>query len=243
MCPENWVLRRPVAHFCDSQTGRKARYPPRNFLNALYKRGPRESRSWEPTATYYEPPLPIITGRANFNALKNIAQQRMNIKESVHVLHILRAVFEEMGRSELCCDRWLQRGVTVPSRMAIERYKNELQTFSARENGYPGAPATVKQCFKNDQAVRGQASQLMNERRIPQTNSKARTKVLNNLFEKAENTPGALDRYHMVEKDLERFSRDLKLFKEHQREFDKERGYPYDIKSVCEAFMDTLDTR
>lgn len=37
---ENWVIRRPVSHFGDKQ-GRKARYPPRNVLNAMYDEGPR----------------------------------------------------------------------------------------------------------------------------------------------------------------------------------------------------------
>lgn len=49
--PENWVVRRPVAHFNKPGEVIKSRYPPRNMVNAKYKKPPRNPDPWTPTAT------------------------------------------------------------------------------------------------------------------------------------------------------------------------------------------------
>ena len=57
-----------------------------------------------------------------------------------------------------------------------------------------------------------------------------RNLALKRMFEEAEKTPGALDRfYHIVEKDQERDAQQLKDFKKAQKSFDRGHGLlPFD---------------
>ena len=53
-----------------------------------------------------------------------------------------------------------------------------------------------------------------------------RNLTLKRMFEEAEKTPGAVDHfYHIVEKDQERYARELKDFRKVQKQFDKEHGF------------------
>lgn len=239
--PENWVVRRPVSHF-GHRTDWKARYPPRNVLNAKFKKGPREVYRWVPTATYQEPPVPVIEGTAACESMKKFAQQNSDMRHTLNVLDMLKTIFADMGNREGIQDRWLQRRVTVPSREVIQKYRDEITTFVERNNGNPSQPLTVKQCFKRDQNNQAKVTRIMQEREISSSDSRAKTKLFSDLFEEAENTPGALDQFnYMVEKDLERYSRELEQFKEHQKQFDIERGFPT-TSSVCEAFLEQLSS-
>lgn len=231
--PENWVIRRPLRHFGSSESDWKARYPPKNLLNAKFGNGPREEHVWVPTKTYDEPPFPILEGKAACDAMKNIAQEHMDINQSVNVLDMLRAVFVSMGDRDGIADRWLQRRVTIPSREAVESYRNRMQLFVERGRGEPSAPKTVRQIFKKDEDVGKEVTQLLLSRGQVPSDKTLRSKVYAQLFEDATNKPGGLDRFlHLVEKDHERYSRELKWFKEKRREFDRRNGLlPIDIPS------------
>lgn len=237
--PENWIMRRPVSHFGDLRTGWKARYPPRNLLNAKFKKGPREVYRWVPTATYQEPPVPIIEGTTSCGSMKKFALQHSDIRHTLNVLDLLKTTFMGMGNREGIQDRWLQRRVTVPCREVIRKYRDELTTFVERNNGSPLQPLTLKQCLKHDHNNESKVRRIMLERGIS-SSSRAKTKLFNDLFEEAENTPGALDQFnYMVEKDLKRFSRELEQFKEQQKQFDIERGFTT-TRSVCEEFLEQI---
>lgn len=197
-----------------------------NMLNAKFRQGPRESDPWVPTATYDEPPFPIIEGTAACSAMRNLAAEHTNIGEQLHVLTVLRAVFKEMGDRESVSDPWLQHRATVPSRAVIERYNNEMQLYSERESGYPRAPMSLRQAFKKDAKVQGDISRMMKDKDVSASVAKKlKTIMLGKLFEETERTPGGLDRfYRVIEKDQERYSRELSAFKRKQKEFDRERG-------------------
>lgn len=229
--PLNWIVRRPVRHFCLSDTDWKARYPPRNLLNAKFRKGPREKEPWLPTATYYEPPFPVIDGTAACSAMKELAAEHQDIGEPVHFLHALRAIYRAMGDRDGVSDIWLQRRATMPSRAALARYRDELRVYVERERGHPKARKTLRQVFKDDERVLSEVAQVLSQHstgasaRTLRTLRTLKTQTLLRLFEEAENTPGALDRfYHVLEKDQERYARELKEFKDKQTQFDEEHG-------------------
>lgn len=99
------MVRNQVGSFYDRDTGWKARYPPRNLLNSKFLNGPRDKQSWVSTATYYEPPFPIIKGTAACSAMRNFAIQHTDLTESINVLDVLKAIFEDMGNRQDACDQ------------------------------------------------------------------------------------------------------------------------------------------
>lgn len=223
--PLNWLVRRPVRRFCASERDWKARYPPRNLLNAKYSKPPRERYLWVPTETYSETPFPIVEGTAACRAMKNLALQFQDINESLHLLDALKAVFEEMGDRDGLSNKWLQRQVTRPSSEVICRYQKEFMLHKEREKGYPSTPKTLRQVFKMDQKVNDQALQIVGRQTVSGAAAvrKLLTETLSNLFDEAVKTPGALDRfYFIVENDKECFSRELKEFRIRQERFDRE---------------------
>lgn len=234
--PENWVVRRPASHFTSPRGEIGTRYPPRNMLNAKYKNPARHSASWEHTATYHEPSFPLIPETSAVSALRQLQECFPALEESVHVLHILRSVYKDMGDRQNITDPWLQQNVTVPSAEVLAKYREELSLYKEREKGHPSAAITVKQAFKKDPTVREKAETILRDTtasassfsgtRSPQSTAKLLPKKLADLFEEAELIPGGLEKYEcLVERDLERYSKELKYFREvTQRRFDEEHG-------------------
>lgn len=224
--PLNWIVRRTVRHFCDSESDWKARYPPRNLLNARFRKGPRVAEPWIPTATYTEPPFPICEGTAACSAMKRLAAENNDISRSVHVLDALKAIFREMGDRDGVLDPWLQRRVTVPSRRTILRYREDIRMHVERESGHPPAPKTLRQVFKEDDNILAKADSILSHHSVSGQTAKAlKAKTLAELFQEAENTPGGMDRFYpLVEKDQERYSKELKEFKKKQEDYDKDHG-------------------
>lgn len=222
--PLNWIVRRPVRSFCSSDRDWKARYPPRNLLNAKFRKGPRDRYLWVPTETYFEPPFPIREGTAACRAMKTLALQFSDISESLNLLDALKAVFHGMGDRDSVSDKWLQRKVTQPSNEAISHYRRELAVYREREKGYPVAPKTMRQVFKSDPKVREQAARIVSSRSLSVAEQrKEMTKTVSEIFDNAVKTPGALDRYYCeVEKDKDRFATELREFRKHQELFDTE---------------------
>lgn len=122
--------------------------------------------------------------------------------------------------------RWLQRRATVPSRFAIERHRNEMQVFSDRESGHPKTPMTLRQAFKKDAKVTADISRMIQDKEVTgSVAKKLKTTTLGKLLYEAEKTPGGLDRfYQVIEKDQERYSIELCVFKRKQEQFDREHG-------------------
>lgn len=224
--PLNWIVRKPVMHFARSETDWAARYPPRNLLNSLYRKGPRETCHWVPTPTYAEPPFPILEGTAACSSMRLFAEEHNDIHESLHLLNVLKAVYRAMSNRDGVTDRWLQRKVTEPNRRALEGYRNEMRIYSERENGSPIAPRTVRQLYKQDQGVLEKVDAIMSNHSVSEADARRlRKRTITQLFEEAENSPGALDRFYVLaEMDHERYARDLTEFKRVQRQFDQERG-------------------
>lgn len=237
--PENWVLRRPVARFnLDGQPPR-ARYPPRNMLNAKYKKPPRNpialepDQRWIPTTTYSEPPFPLLPRTSAFSALGELQESHASLSETINVLDILRCVYKAMGDRQNVGDPWLQRRVTIPSASSVDKYRNEISVYKRRESGHPSAPITVRQAFKNDPVVAEKVASMRLEESTKDSTSasresdaKARTRLTSKLFEEATLRPGGLEKYRrLVERDLERYAGELKVFKEvTQVKFDEENG-------------------
>lgn len=201
--PLNWVVRRPVRHFCHSDVDWKARYPPRNLLNARYRKGPREAEPWVPTATYEEPPFPILESTAACSAMKKLASDHSDIAQTLHVLDVLNAVYTEMGDRDGVSDPWRQRRVTMPSLRTISRYREEMRVHVERESGHPSAPKTLRQVFKADEKIQADDAQILRNHSVSGAAARTlKTKTLTKLFQEAEGTPGALDRFYpLVEKD------------------------------------------
>ena len=93
---ENWVVRKPVSQFSNSDKDWKARYPPRNLLNAKLGKGPRTVEPWVPTQTYLEPPFPIFEHSAVKHAMQNIQEQHEDISKPVDVLDLMQAVYKNL---------------------------------------------------------------------------------------------------------------------------------------------------
>ena len=148
--PVSWIVRQPVKQFCSTSSDWKARYPPRNLLNAKYRKGPREVHPWIPTATYAESPFPIIEGTAACSAMRNLAAEHKDLGQSVHFLHALRAIFREMGDRDDVLDPWLQKRATKPSPDAIALYREEMTVYVERESGHPKAAIPLQRAFKQD---------------------------------------------------------------------------------------------
>lgn len=223
--PENWVVRRPVGHFGTCEQDWKARYPPRNLLNAKFGQGPRVEHPWVPTKTYNEPPFPIMKGRAAETAMKKVAMAHSDITKPFNVLQLLRAVFECMNDREQVRDPWLQRRATIPSREALLQYQNQLQTYIQRGTEEPSGVMTLRQAFKKDAEIANQATRILQERGESVSNKVLRSAVIAKLFAEASSKPGGLDRFlHAVERDHERYAEELKVFKETVKQFDREHG-------------------
>lgn len=226
--PESWVLRRPVAHFADSDRNIAARYPPRNMLNAKYKQGPRTSSPWMPTGTYREPPVPLLSNSAAFAALQDFNGEQTRLDETLNVLDVLRCVYHRMGVRQSGADQWLQKRATRPTGTAIAKYNDDLHVFNDREKGHPAASETVRQVFKNDSMVQEQVEIIRRRQSCCDnpTTTESASKIASRLFDEASSMPGGLDRFeHLVELDLERYAKELKVFKEiTQRKFDEEHG-------------------
>lgn len=224
--PLNWIVRKPVRHFCDSESDWKARYPPRNLLNAKFRKGPREEAPWVPTATYSEPPFPVLENTAAFSAMKILAAENGDISKSLHFLHALKVIYKEMGDRQGVSDPWLQKRATNLSRRALERYRYDLSTYVQREKGRPKAPKTLRQIFREDEKVLEEVSRVLAGHNLHRQAEKSlRSQTLMRLFNDAEKTPGAFDRFqYLLEQDQERYFRELKDIKKKQEEFDKEHG-------------------
>ena len=93
--PENWVLRKPVGHYRTLDRDCKARYLPRNFLNARFGNGPRTEQPWIPTQTYVEPPFLIFENSAAKSSMQKVAETYQDLSKPVNVLDLLRSVFED----------------------------------------------------------------------------------------------------------------------------------------------------
>lgn len=193
------------------------------MLNAKFASGPRGEETWTPTATYSESPFPVIEGTSACDATKMFNEQNADIKRSVHLLDLLRATFSHMGDRDGLTDPWLQRRVTLPSRHALDKYKNSLQEYIQRYSNEPSAPMSVRQAFKKDPAVIEQVAQIMRDQGPGPRDLK--NKLINKLFNEAEKKPGGLDRFlHLVEKDLERFAKVTKEFENELQIFDRDHG-------------------
>lgn len=130
-----------------------------------------------------------------------------------------------MGDRDGISDPWLQRRATLPNREALESYKSNLRMFNERWSGEPSTPKTVRQIFKQHEDVGRTVTQILHERGKDTSNRSLRTPQYSKLFEEASNQPGGLDRYlHLVEKDHERYARDLKQFKDKMVKFDHDHG-------------------
>lgn len=140
---------------------------------------------------------------------------------SMHVLDLLRATFLHMGDREGITDPWMQRRVTAPDPTTLETYKNDLQIYIERYRNEPSPPQTIRQVFKKDATVLQQVGQMVGEN--AEGSRGAHTKLIGKLFDEAEKKPGGLDRFqHQVERDLERYAREMKEFKKGLRKFDEE---------------------
>ena len=85
---------------------------------------------------------------------------------------------------------------------------------------------TVRNACKADTITKEKIKvPVREEREESEGISAARIRVSNALFERAEMTPGALEKYNLiVEEDLERYSAALKIFKERPRRLFDERN-------------------
>lgn len=220
--PENWIVRRPVRFFRQPNGSGIARYPPRNLLNAKYKTGPRHTGVWKPNATYQEPPFPLQPETSAYTAALKLAEQEKDIAKPVHVLDLLAAVYSLMDDDRYDIDHWGQQRVTIPSQQAINGYRNAVALYKERMRGQPAAPKTLKQVFRADPDTKARAE---SQRQRPGCQAgDTVAKITARLFDVAELTPGALDRFrYLVEKDLERYARELKVFRETTlKQFDEE---------------------
>lgn len=206
----------------------KARYPPRNMLNAKHKRPPRRVMDWIPTATYDESPFAPIVNTSAYLALKELQHSHRSPGNTTNVLDALRCIYSSMGDRGDVSDPWLQRRVTRPSPSALQNYKRKLCQYQAREKGSPTAPKTLRHVHRNDPAVKLEVGRRFQEaeRRNGESEAKAKSRIAGELFQEAELRPGGLEKYkQLVQKDIERYTGELKYFKEvKQRKFDEEEG-------------------
>lgn len=211
MCPDNWVVRWPVGHFEDASGDGAitARYPPRNVLNALARRGPRQESNWKHVVTYPEPPFPVISGLSSFAALSKLKMEANDISKSLSVLEVLGAVYKTMGNREgKGNDEYHQVKATRPCPEAEKAFKAFTKPVRSRNEGHPAAPKTVIVFFKTDASVKQKAVQVANR------TGKTVQNVLRKLYEEAQSTPGQLKPYQdLTELDLERYARELNLFR------------------------------
>lgn len=231
-----WVVRRPVSRFHTPREIR-AKYPPQNMLNAQYKRPPRSKRDWEPTATYSEPPFPISPETSAHSALCELQASHTAISESVNILDVIKLIYKNMRDRHGFTDPWFQNSATRPSDETIEQYLKELAVFKERETGHPSAPITIRNAFNKDRIVLEEVERRLRDAgagsSVATTSASRNASVTKHklqmskvLFEEASPRPGRLDRYTaLVEKDHERYAKELKHFKEVvQRKFDEEHG-------------------
>lgn len=234
--PANWIVRRPLSFYARQSGVVRARYPPQNMLNALYEQGPRAPTPWIFTSNYEEPPFPIMAGTAGEQAAKRLALRYSDARQSVHILQLLQEVFKDLRKpSESGVENgyWLHVRPTQPDVDGVQKYRNHIRLCRTRDIGYPAPPLTLRQAFKNDPAVMKQVSVLyasslsgIGEAVSHQSNEKSRkARIAAQLFNEAEKLPGGLDRYNLlVEKDHERYSRELKTFRESVMRFDLANG-------------------
>lgn len=133
-----------------------------------------------------------------------------------------------MGDRDNVTDPWLQKRVTIPSPPVLEKYHRELALFIEREKGYPKAPSSLRMAHKNDLQVREEVERKLQSggKKSGESEMKAMTRLSAELFQEAELRPGALNKYDLlVAKDMERYAKELKTFKEVTRKkFDEENG-------------------
>lgn len=136
---------------------------------------------------------------------------------SLCVLNVLAAVFEDMGDRDSVGDPFLQLQVTRPPSHAIKRDKDIVKVNKKRLKGCPAAAKRLCSVFKGGETVKGRVAEDMLK-----GNTETADKIGSRLFSEAESTPGGLSRFKaLVEKDIERFAYELKLFKEtKERDFD-----------------------
>ena len=164
--PENWIVRRAVGtKQCATEAlteGRKARYPPRNLLNALYCQGPRkeglnleseEVVRWIPTATYDDECAPVIENSSACEGLRMLSRENQDIARSVNVLDGLRCIFKAIGDREGVSDPWLQKRVTRASPHEVDKFRSEMKVLCGRDLVRPRAVLTLRQAFKDDDVV------------------------------------------------------------------------------------------
>ena len=188
--PENWLIRKPVRHYSDGSRNIKARYPPKNMLNALYVHGPRanhvsadsdELSHWIPTATYAEPPFPIEKRCSAAEALRSLTMTHDDISKPVHLLHVLRAIYEKMGDRESVKDTWLQKPATRATITALSQFKETLSILQKRDGIRPKPGVTLWQAFKEDASVQEKAE---DEARLEaERETRTRDEITKDLFE------------------------------------------------------------
>ena len=154
--PENWIARRPVGQFGNEQMGFKARYPPRNFLNALRSVGPRYEKFGIPTRTYDEPPFPVIpdtaayTGSLALSQAPQLQDQSFSLCSLVPLSFSLYMIGDRLGLS----DPWGQKRATIVSYESHQRYvKRKSMRVSQTRQGTV-LPRTVEYFFRNDRVVK-----------------------------------------------------------------------------------------
>ena len=158
--------------------------------------------------------------------MKNLAHRFQSDGDTIHILDMLRCVFEDIGDRGAVDDAWLQHQATAPPSCAIKKYQDSLRLHKQRNKGAPRPPLTLRQAFKEDREIRARVEHMLKDEGATGPNaSKRRTRILGNVFEEAEETSGGLDAfYHVIELDKERYSQELKKFREKQNEFDRENG-------------------
>lgn len=124
---ENSVLRDPVMYFRQVDGGFNSRYPPRNMLNAMFRTGPWESSTWVPSPIYDESPFPIIDNRVSCEGMKKLSAFHADYNKNVHVLHVFKMVYQEIGCRSATCGFWLQNRAIVPNRLDLDRCREDLR--------------------------------------------------------------------------------------------------------------------
>ena len=215
--PENWILRRPVRYHG------KARYPPMNMQNALFLHGPRakfvsvgsdESVHWIHTATYSEPPFPIDKRPSASAAMRTLAMEHDEISKNVHLLHVLRAVYDEMGNRKDVSDKWLQNLATRPDPAALAKFKELLKILQKRDGVRPRPVPTLLQAFKDDPSVQAEVEAETEQQFDGQ--KRTREEFISNLFhtKMSRESPETL---LLLQEDMASYNAALKQFSNEQR--------------------------
>lgn len=167
----------------------------------MNNRGPRNEETWIPTATYEEPPFPIIEGTVACQAMKLLALKCDNIRESVNTMDVLKTIFQNMGDRDCVTDPWLQKRVAFPSLEAVEEYQKGLLLFARRRKDFPRSPRDIRNYFSKDPHVVSQVAGILSTH--ARTPSSAELKnIIANLLEDAYKTPEVLDHFLLLVEQL-----------------------------------------